>query len=183
MTYIYYKPFQVLSQFTREAENQRCLADFIKVPANVYPVGRLDYDSEGLLLLTDDKKLNHEYLNPDNHISKLYYVQVEGIITPEALKRLGSGVDIKLPNKSLYTTLPCTAKKINTPAIPQRIPPIRFRANIPDSWLSIEINEGKNRQIRKMCAAVGFPVLRLVRYGFGPYTIKGMKSGDLVKIN
>jgi 23S rRNA pseudouridine2457 synthase len=181
-TYLFYKPFNVLSQFTRELPDQQCLADHISgIPTDVYPVGRLDYDSEGLLLLSNDKALNSKLLIPSKH-HKTYYVQVEGIISDEAILQLSQGVEITLPNKSKYKTLPCKAAKIETPAIPDRDPPIRYRASIPTSWLAITLSEGKNRQVRKMCAKVGFPVLRLVRYSFSEYTIEDMKVGELRKI-
>lgn len=180
--YILYKPFNVLSQFTTEAPDQTCLADILKVDKDIYPVGRLDYDSEGLLLLSNDKKLNATLLGPGSKKEKTYYVQVEGDITQQAVSALINGVTIKLPSKALYKTLPCKAKKIPEPTLPERNPPIRFRANIPTSWISITINEGKNRQIRKMCAAVGYPVLRLVRFSFGEWNIRGMVSGELKEV-
>ena len=178
MTIVFYKPFQVLSQFTREEEHHKCLADFLTVPSNVYPVGRLDYDSEGLLLLSDDTGLNKKLLDPSHHISKTYYVQVEGAIDQKAITQLQNGVSITLPNKKKYLTLPCTVAKLETPDLPERNPPIRYRAHIPVSWISITLHEGKNRQVRKMCAAAGFPVLRLVRATFGEYTLDGLQPGD-----
>jgi 23S rRNA pseudouridine2457 synthase len=181
--YLLYKPYNVLSQFTTEAADQVTLADILKVDKDVYPVGRLDYDSEGLLLLSNDKKLNVNLLGAESKKEKTYYVQVDGDITQQAVSQLINGVTIKLPSKALYKTLPCRAKKILEPQLPERKPPIRFRAEIPTSWISITINEGKNRQIRKMCAAVGYPVLRLVRFSFGDWNIRGMASGELKKID
>jgi 23S rRNA pseudouridine2457 synthase len=180
-TYLFYKPFNVISQFTREVAGQQCLADFIKnVPKDVYPVGRLDYDSEGLLLLTNDKSLNKKLLS--SMFDKKYYVQVEGEINQEAIYQLTCGVEIKLPNKSIYKTKPCEVSIIDEPILPDRIPPIRYRLNQPTSWLKINLHEGKNRQIRKMCAKVGYPVLRLVRYSFSNYRLDNMQVGDLREI-
>ncbi len=180
--YILYKPYNILSQFTTEAPDQKCLADILKVDKDVYPVGRLDYDSEGLLLLSNDKKINATLLGPGSKKDKTYYVQVDGDITQQAVSALINGVTIKLPSKALYKTIPCKAKKIPEPNLPERNPPIRVRANIPTSWISITINEGKNRQIRKMCAAVGYPVLRLGRFSFGEWNIRGMVSGELKEV-
>ncbi|MBK9690009.1 MAG: pseudouridine synthase [Saprospiraceae bacterium] len=183
MTILFYKPYQVLSQFTREAAHHQCLADYLNVPKNVYPIGRLDYDSEGLLMLSDDTSLNAQLLSPDQHVAKIYYAQLEGEITTEAIKLLRDGVSITLPNKKKYLTLPSRVKKIGEPNLPERVPPIRVRANIPDSWISIEVKEGKNRQIRKMCAAVGFPVLRLIRVQLGNYQIHGLQPGKFKVID
>lgn len=187
-SFMIYKPFKMLSQFSREMPQHITLADLdYTFNKNVYPVGRLDADSEGLLILSDDKKLNHQILNPKSKQAKTYYVQVEGTPTEDDLESLRKGVSIKL-KKGYYTTLP--AKTIlleSSPTVPIRNPPIRFRKNVSDSWLSIEISEGKNRQVRKMCAAIGFPVLRLIRVGIAGYSLfeqplKGMASGDVIKI-
>ncbi|MFN8319239.1 MAG: pseudouridine synthase [Saprospiraceae bacterium] len=183
MTIVFYKPYQVLSQFTREAAHHQCLADYLDVPKTVYPIGRLDYDSEGLLLLSDQAGLNAELLHPEQHISKVYYVQIEGDITDQAIKQLREGVSITLPNKKKYQTQACRVKKITEPNLPERNPPIRVRANIPDSWISIEIKEGKNRQVRKMCAAVGFPVLRLVRVQMGSYQLHNLQPGKFRQVD
>ena len=176
-TYLFYKPYDVLSQFTREVPSHRTLADFLDVEKDVYPIGRLDRDSEGLLLLSNDRLLNQRLLSPKAKKEKEYYVQVEGEIAAAAIEELQSGVRIKL-KKGMYTTLPCLAKKIAPPALPDRNPPIRFRKNVPTSWISITLKEGKNRQVRKMCAKVGFPVLRLVRYRIEDWTIKGLEAGQ-----
>ncbi len=180
-TFILYKPFNVLSQFTRELPTQLALADVIDVAKDVYPIGRLDYDSEGLLMLSNDSKLNSLILTSKQY-PKTYYVQVEGDIDQESLNKLSSGVEFKLPNKTMYKSAPCKVLKIDEPSLPPRNPPIRFRANVPTSWIAITLNEGKNRQVRKMCAAVGFPVLRLARYSIGEWNIHGMESGELREV-
>jgi 23S rRNA pseudouridine2457 synthase len=164
--YKYYalnKPCGVLSQFTRDNPGQRTLADIIQVEKDVYPVGRLDKDSEGLLLLSNDKSVNQALLHPKNRHKKTYWAQVEGTVTDEALEKVSRSVDIKHKGK-IYSTLPCEALSINEPPqLWKRNPPIRYRKNIPTSWVEITLHESKNRQVRKMMAAVGFPVLRLIR--------------------
>jgi len=153
----------MLSQFTREAPHHQVLGDLYDFPPEVYPVGRLDRDSEGLLLLTDDKQVTTRLLHPRRGHRRTYWVQVEGIPTGAALAELAAGVTIRAKGKS-WRTLPAEAKLLaSAPDIEPRDPPIRVRKNIPDSWLSLTLTEGKNRQVRRMCAAVGFPVLRLVR--------------------
>ncbi|MEO8399468.1 MAG: pseudouridine synthase [Ignavibacteriaceae bacterium] len=151
------KPYGVLSQFT-DKEKRKTLSSLYKFPKNIFPVGRLDLDSEGLLILTDDKALTDFLLNPKNHHEKEYYVQVENIPDKNTLKKLEEGVIIEKKN-----TLPSKAKIINDPKIPPRNPPIRERKNIPTAWISLTIKEGRNRQVRKMTASVGCPTLRLVR--------------------
>lgn len=174
--FIIYKPFGVVSQFSGEGPTLASLGAF---PKEVYPVGRLDKDSEGLLLITDDKWLNHHLLNPRFGHQRTYYAQVEGIPTPEALKQLQSGVTINVNGKD-YRTKPTIAKIIEpAPTLPERNPPIRYRASIPDTWISLTLIEGKNRQVRKMTAAVGFPTLRLVRFSMEKITIQGMESGEV----
>ena len=179
MYYLIYKPFGMLSQFSHEGDKPT-LADLtVTLPPDVYPVGRLDADSEGLLLLTSDKRLNNRLLNPKFRHLRTYYVQVEGAITEEAVQQLEKGVQISVDGK-LYQTLSAHAKKLaDEPTLPARNPPIRVRANIPTSWVAITLHEGKNRQVRKMTAAVGFPTLRLVRWAIESLTADGMRPGDV----
>ncbi|MBK8516290.1 MAG: pseudouridine synthase [Saprospiraceae bacterium] len=161
--YVFYKPYNVLTQFTKEREDHNTLSDYLNVEKDVYPVGRLDKDSEGLLLLTNDKSINDKLLNPIKKHKRSYFVQVENEVSENAIDALIKGVDIKL-EKGSYRTKPCSVKKLSKPPVlPERNPPIRVRQNIPTSWALIELTEGKNRQVRKMFASVGFPVLRLVR--------------------
>ena len=167
----FHKPYGVLSQFTGEP-NQRTLAEF-NFPKEVYAAGRLDKDSEGLLLLTDDGPLKHKLLHPNNNHKKTYWVQVEGIPTPESLLELQSGVLIKG-----YRTKPCKAAIIPKPDIPPRKPPIRERKSIPTTWLSITISEGKNRQVRRMTAKVGYPTLRLIRMQIEGVTLESLSLGQ-----
>jgi len=179
--YIVYKPFQVLSQFS-SVPGKRTLKDFFSVPADVYPVGRLDFDSEGLLILTNDRGLTHRLLSPGFAHQREYWVQVEGRVGPDALARLAAGVTITVDGKP-YTTRPAKAICLNPdPPVAERIPPIRFRASIPTTWISLVLTEGKNRQVRKMTARTGFPTLRLIRYRMGSLTIEGMRPGDLREI-
>ncbi|MBS1596678.1 MAG: pseudouridine synthase [Bacteroidetes bacterium] len=179
--YIIYKPFQVLSQFTSE-DGKQSLKDFFQVPRDVYPVGRLDYDSEGLLILTNDSQLNHRLLNPLFAHEREYWVQVDGDISQAAIDQLQCGVSITVDGKT-YRTKPCSAKKLETPPnLPERIPPIRVRKNIPTSWISLVLREGKNRQVRKMTAKVGFPTLRLVRYRIAEITIEKILPGEMVRM-
>ncbi len=170
----------MLTQFSGEDFTLASLGDF---PKEVYPVGRLDKDSEGLLLLTDDKALNHQLLNPRFGHQRTYYVQVEGIPTPEALAQLQQGVTIQVDGKS-YRTKPALVKLLDpAPILPERNPPIRYRAAIPDCWLALTLIEGKNRQVRKMTAAVGFPTLRLVRFSMEKITLDGMDAGEVRELS
>ncbi|MDQ2719046.1 MAG: pseudouridine synthase [Bacteroidota bacterium] len=176
--FIVHKPYNVLCQFSSE-DDKKTLKDFFIVPSNVYPVGRLDYDSEGLLILTDDKKLNQYLLNPLHEHEKEYWVQVEGEITSEALEKLQDGVFINI-NGKVYQTKKCKAQKFNSPpAVDERKPPIRFRKKIPDSWIKLILTEGKNRQVRKMTAHIGFPTLRLIRYRIGNISLNMLKPGEM----
>lgn len=165
------KPFEVLTQFSDE-NGRQTLKDYVTVP-QVYPVGRLDYDSEGLVLLTDDKQLQHRLSDPKFKIEKTYWVQVEGIPTLEALEQLRGGVLIQGKRTS-----PAKAKLIEDPQFWERSKPIRFRANIPTSWVEIKISQGMNRQVRKMTAAVGFPTLRLVRVAIGMLQLDELQPGE-----
>ena len=179
--YVTYKPFGMLSQFSREG-NHATLADLdFDFPKDVYPVGRLDADSEGLLLLTNDNVFKTRLLDPKRRHFRTYYVQVEGEITDEACAELAVGVTISI-NKKKYRTLPARAEKIAEPQLPERNPPIRFRKNIPTSWLALSLHEGKNRQVRRMTAAAGFPTLRLVRWKIGEYELGDMQPGEVVEI-
>jgi 23S rRNA pseudouridine2457 synthase len=176
--FVVHKPFNVLSQFTSQDE-KKTLKDFFDLPANVYPVGRLDYDSEGLMLLTDDKFLNDYLLNPLHNHEREYWVQVEGVITSEAVSQLEKGVTINV-NGKMYQTKKCIAGAIPAPReIKERNPPIRYRKNIPDSWLRIVLTEGKNRQVRKMTAKIGFPTLRLIRYSIEKINIEHLQPGEM----
>lgn len=176
-----HKPFGYLSQFTPDVPGQRTLSDLFKGPNDVYPVGRLDKDSEGLILLTNDNTLIHKILSPENKVKK-YYVQVEGDISEYAIEKLKSGIDIRI-NKKLHTTLPAEINKLEkSPDIPDRDPPVRYRKHIPTCWISIGIKEGKNRQIRKMCAAVGFPVLRIYRFSIGPIKLGSLEQGSFAAL-
>ncbi len=179
--YIIYKPFGMMSQFSREGDKST-LADLdFEFPKDVYPIGRLDHDSEGLLLLSNDKKLNHKLLDPEYKHWRTYWVQVEGDITEEAVKALKTGVDINLKGK-IHHTLPARVKKIEELDIPERVPPIRERKSIPTSWIEISLCEGKNRQVRRMTAKVDFPTLRLVRVKIEGLAIQEMQPGDVTEV-
>ena len=167
------KPFGVLCQFTDEA-GRRTLADFVP-QKGVYAAGRLDHDSEGLLLLTDDGNLQHRLADPTHKQPKTYVVQVEGVPTEEALDRLRRGVTL-----NDGPTLPAGAEAIDEPEwLWPRDPPVRFRKAVPDSWLRIVLREGRNRQVRRMTAAVGLPTLRLIREAVGGYRLDGLEPGQV----
>ena len=177
--YIIYKPFHVLSQFTSQ-DGKQSLKDFFKVPTDVYPVGRLDYDSEGLLILTNDQQLNHRLLHPSFAHEREYWVQVDGDIDQPAIDKLQAGVSINIDGK-VYRTKKCKAKKFNVaPQLADRNPPVRYRKNIPTSWISLVLQEGKNRQVRKMTAKTGFPTLRLLRYRIATLTIDKLLPGEMI---
>lgn len=167
----FHKPYGVLSQFTPE-DGARSLAEF-GLPPDIYPAGRLDKDSEGLLLLTNDGPLISRLLEPKHDKQKTYWVQVERIPSDESLAKLRAGVKIQD-----YLTLPCEAKLIENPDLPPREPPIRVRQTVPDCWLEIKLKEGKNRQVRRMTAAIGHPTLRLIRVGIGKLRLEELKPGQ-----
>ncbi len=171
---LFHKPYGVLSQFTDDSPSPRpTLKEYIDIP-EVYSVGRLDFDSEGLLLLTNDGQLKHRLIDPQFEHSRTYWVQVERIPTEEALQQLRDGVTIQG-----YRTKPAIAKLLDTePDLPEREPPIRFRATIPTAWLELKLTEGKNRQVRKMTAAVGFPTLRLVRVAIAHLSLADLPVGQ-----
>ena len=168
-----------MSQFSEEGDKETLASYFKNIKKDIYPVGRLDYDSEGLLLLTNDKALNHRLLNPLFIHQRTYWVQVEGIPTESALKELRNGTTINIDGK-LYKTKPAKVEWMqNAPDVPPRNPPIRFRENIPTSWLAITLIEGKNRQVRKMTASVNLPTLRLIRHSIGKITLDKMQPGEI----
>ena len=171
MIILFNKPFGVLSQFT-DSKNRATLSEFINVNS-VYPAGRLDLDSEGLLILTDDGQIQQRLSNPRFDKRKTYWAQVEGDPKETAIDSLKSGVMI---NNRM--TRPATAKKMSAPKLWDRVPPIRYRKSVPTSWIELGLTEGRNRQVRKMTAAVGHPTLRLVRYSIGALTIEGLEPGE-----
>ena len=171
---LFNKPFRVLSQFT-DNEGRDTLASYVK-EKGVYAAGRLDYDSEGLLLLTDDGNVQHQLAHPKFKMEKTYWVQVDGEISDEALNLLRKGVELKDG-----MTRPAKARVMQEPEIWPRNPPIRERKNQPTSWIEIKISEGRNRQVRRMTAAVGFPTLRLIRYAIGQWTLEGINQGEFKK--
>ena len=167
---LFNKPYGVLSQFTG-SENEVTLSKYIK-EKGFYPAGRLDKDSEGLLILTDNGQLQHRISHPNHKLPKCYWVQVEGEVNEEALHHLRTGVDLKDGK-----TKPAKASVIASPNIWERTPPIRKREHIPSTWLALTLSEGKNRQVRRMTAAVGIPTLRLIRYSIGSWNIDNISNG------
>ncbi|MBE9037335.1 rRNA large subunit pseudouridine synthase E [aff. Roholtiella sp. LEGE 12411] len=170
---IFHKPYGVLSQFTQESPKHSTLKNYIDVP-DVYPVGRLDWDSEGLLLLTNDGQLQHRLAHPRFGHERTYWVQVERIPDADAINKLQTGVEIQN-----YRTLPAKVRLLSQePPVCDRTPPIRFRKNVPTAWLEMTLTEGKNRQVRRMTAAVGFPTLRLVRVSITHLQLDGLHPGQ-----
>ena len=173
---LFHKPYGVLCQFTGE-EGDRTLKDF-GLPSEVYAAGRLDKDSEGLLLLTNDGPFIKKITDPKSHKEKTYWAQVEGIPDEESLLTFSKGVKIKG-----YQTKPCKVKSMPDFTYPERNPPVRFRKNIPTSWIEVRLTEGKNRQVRRMCAAIGFPCLRLIRVGIGKGLLGDLKEGEFKEVS
>lgn len=176
------KPYGMLSQFSGE-KNDRLLGECFNFPKDVYSVGRLDKDSEGLLLLTNDNALKHAVLHPDSHASKTYWVQVDGIPTMEQLHQLENGELAIRHNGSMHSVKEASCNIIEEPALWERTPPIRFRANLPTSWIELQLTEGKNRQVRKMTASVGLPTLRLIRAKIGNLEIGQLQPGEVIEID
>lgn len=174
------KPYGYLSQFTGE-QNDKVLGDLFNFPKDVYPIGRLDKDSEGILLLTNDNKYKTKLLDPKSKKNKTYWVQVEGEIGDEAIHRLENGSIVIKHKGSAYKVNKATCKKIQANNIGERVPPIRERKSIPTSWIELTITEGKNRQVRKMTAAVGHPTLRLIRHNIEGFTIEQIGTGKVLE--
>lgn len=174
MLLAFHKPYGVLSQFTPEPGSRWSTLAAFGFPPRVYPIGRLDADSEGLLLLSDEPELNHRLLDPHYGHPRTYWVQVEGIPSEDALLRLGAGG----LNILGHRTRPCRVRRLDPPpVVPPRTPPIRFRKSVPDCWLEITLVEGKNRQVRRMTAAIGHPTLRLIRHAIGALTLADLPPG------
>ena len=167
------KPYGVLCQFTDRSQPPRPTLAGFGLPAGAYPAGRLDFDSEGLLLLTDDGRLAHRLTDPAHKQPKTYWVQVEGTPDDAQLQQLREGVTL-----SDGPTRPAQARRLDAPALWPRDPPVRFRKTVPDAWLELVIHEGRNRQVRRMTAAVGLPTLRLVRVAVGPHRLDGLQPGQ-----
>jgi len=177
--YRLYKPYGYLSQFTGEPED-KLLGDLFDFPSDVYSVGRLDKDSEGLLLLTNDNQFKTRMADPNFKAEKAYWVQVEGDITSEAIAQISSGSIIISHKGKKHQVSKAKCKKIDPPKVQERIPPVRYRKAIPTSWIELRIIEGKNRQVRKMTAAVGFPTLRLIRSSVHEYSLEGLNPGEVL---
>ncbi|MCE2846469.1 MAG: pseudouridine synthase [Sphingobacteriales bacterium] len=179
--FLLYKPFGVLSQFTEE-NGHPALGSLFDFPKRAYPVGRLDLDSEGLLVLTDDPTLNARLLDPKRDHSRTYLVLVEGLIDDAAIRKLEEGVELRIDGRN-FKTAKARASLIPPPEVPERTPPVRFRKTVPDSWISLSLNEGKNRQVRRMTAAVGFPTLRLIRWAIGNLQMEDPKPGKVLEFS
>ncbi len=181
--YYIYKPYGTVTRFTSDVPSHKTLKQVYNFPSNVYSVGRLDKDSEGLLILTNDSSFNSQLLVPEKKHARTYYVQVEGTPAGASLNRLMKGVDIRV-NKKPYKTITCLAEfASDLDWIKPRVPSIRERKNIPTTWLKLILYEGKNRQVRKMCAAIGYPVLRLIRSEIELLSVKNFKVGEVKEID
>lgn len=178
--FLIHKPYKILSQFSDE-HNNKGLGSIFQLPKDVYPVGRLDHDSEGLLILTNDKSLNHQLLNPKNNHQRTYWVEVEGVPNEEAIEELENGVDINLKGK-IHRTKPAQVKII-MPSVPEREPPVNYKKHPVRSWLAVTLTEGKNRQVRRMTAKVGHPTLRLIRASIEDLHLKPLQSGEIKQIS
>jgi 23S rRNA pseudouridine2457 synthase len=178
------KPFGVLSQFTNEGGHPGLGSLGLMLPTDVYPIGRLDRDSEGLLLLSNDSNLIHELLEPRNGHPRTYHVQVEGSVTREHIESLIEPMELRIKKKQ-HRTKPCRAKVISDPNADERVPPIRERKSIPAEWIQMRLTEGKNRQVRKMTAHVGLPTLRLIRTQIGDLSLDSLnlKPGQVMLLN
>ncbi|MBI3417938.1 MAG: pseudouridine synthase [Verrucomicrobia bacterium] len=173
MLIVFHKPYGTLSQFTSDGSSNRPLNDFA-FPPRVYPIGRLDADSEGLLLLSDEPQWNERLLHPRHAHRRIYWTQVERVPTLEALRQLERGLIVRG-----HATLPCRAWLLAPqPSVPARVPPIRHRKLVPDCWLGLELVEGKNRQVRRMTAAIGHPTLRLIRVAIGGFELGNLPPGE-----
>lgn len=180
MYFIINKPYKVLSQFTDEEGNQG-LGSVFNIPKGVYPVGRLDLDSEGLLILTNDKTLNDRLLNPKNEHKRTYLVEVDGLPDESALNELRKGIDINV--KGIYRTKPAEVSIVKPENITERMPPVNYKKHPVRSWLQIKLIEGKNRQVRKMTAKIGHPTLRLIRIGIEDLNLFPLQSGEITQIS
>lgn len=178
--FIIHKPYKVLSQFTDESGNPG-LGSLFDLPMDVYPVGRLDLDSEGLLILTNDKKLNHQLLDPKMGHKRTYWVEVDGDVGDTAIRALESGVKINLKGKE-YLTMEAEVQRIQ-PNVSERIPPVNYKKHPVRSWIQITLKEGKNRQVRKMTAKVGHPTLRLMRVAIESLNLDPLKSGEITQVS
>lgn len=181
LLYMLHKPYGVLSQFTDEGRWRGLSSLGLGLAKDVYPIGRLDADSEGLLLLTNDNTIKTSLLDPQEGHTRTYHVQVEGRMSSQELRMLERPMRLNIKGKS-FLTRGCEAQAIR-PNHPARNPPIRHRANIPDSWIELRLDEGKNRQVRRMTASVGYPTLRLIRVGMGPWTLGELQPGECRQLN
>jgi len=175
------KPFGVLSQFTQEGK-YKALGSLFDFPGDVYPVGRLDAESEGLLIITNDASINNRLLKPEHRHLREYWIQVEGTVTPKVLNQLLKGVTLNIRGRShLARAVAC--EEIPPPELPERIPPVRFRKSIPTSWIRLVLGEGKNRQVRKMTASVNLPTLRLIRYAIEGLTLDLLEQNTVMELS